>query len=89
MNGHHADHGRGLTRVNWVDHVEVGDAIAFDVVGEEVVEHVLICRSCTLQLEGVGPRRVLHRGFIVIQAKAGGRKWSALHCAPFWSSRDH
>ena len=48
MNGHHVDHGRGLIRVSWVDHVEVGDAIVFDVVGEEVVDSVLIRRSCTL-----------------------------------------
>ena len=55
-NGHHVDHGRGLTGVSWVDHVEVGDAIAFDVVGEEVVDGVLIRRSYTLQPKGVRPR---------------------------------
>ena len=48
MNGHHVDHGRGLTGVSWVDHVGVGDAIAFNVVGEEVVDSVLIRRSYTL-----------------------------------------
>ena len=47
-NGHHVDHGRRLTGVGWVDHVEVGDAIVFDMVGEEVVDGVLIRRSCTL-----------------------------------------
>ena len=89
MNGHHVDHGHRLIGVSWVNHVDVGDVIAFDVVGEEVVDGVLIRRSCTLQAEGAGPRRVLHREFIVIQAKAGGGKWSAPHHAPFWSSRDH
>ena len=45
---HHVDHGRGLTGVSWVDHVEVDDVIAFDVVGEEVVDGVLVRRSRTL-----------------------------------------
>ena len=48
MNGHHVDHGRELTRVGWVDHIEVGDMIAFDVFNEEVVDSILIHRSCTL-----------------------------------------
>ena len=89
MNGHHVDHRRRLPEVSWVDYVEVGDVIALDVVGDEVVDGVLIRRSCTLQPKGVGPRLVLHLGVIVIQAKAGGGKWLAPHRAPFWSSRDH
>ena len=52
MNGHHVDHGCGLTGVSWVDHVEVGDVIALDVVGDEVVDGVLIRRSCTLSPKG-------------------------------------
>ena len=74
MNSHHIDHGCGLTGVSWVDHVEVDDAITFDMVGEEVVDGILIRRSCTLHPKGVGPRWVLHWGFIVIQAKADGGK---------------
>ena len=88
-NSHHVDHGHGLTEVSWVNHVKVDYVIVFDMVGEEVVDGVLIRRSCTLQPEGVRPRWVLHRGFIVIQAKANGRQWSMPHRAPFWSSRDH
>jgi len=37
-----------MTGVSWVDHIEVDDAIAFDVVGEEVVDSILICKYCTL-----------------------------------------
>ena len=47
-NGHHVDHRHVLKGVSWVDHVEVGDVVVFDVVGEEVVDGVLIRRSCTL-----------------------------------------
>ena len=47
-NGHHVDHARGLTRVSWVDHIEVDDAIAFNMVDKEVVDGILKHRSCTL-----------------------------------------
>ena len=45
---HHVDHGRGLARVSRVDHVEVGDVVALDVVDKEVVDGVLLRRSRTL-----------------------------------------
>ena len=48
MNNHHADHGRGLTKVSRVDHVEVGDMVALDMVDKEVVDGVLVRRSRTL-----------------------------------------
>ena len=47
-NSHHVDHERGLTGVSQVDHVEVGDMVALDVVDEEVVDGVLLRRSRTL-----------------------------------------
>ena len=52
MNGHHVDHGRELTRVSWVNHIEVGDVTAFDMVGEEVVDGVLIRRSTPSNQKG-------------------------------------
>jgi hypothetical protein len=66
-NSHHIDHGCMLTRVSQVDHVEVGDVVALDVVDEKVVDGVLVHRSHTLQPEGIGIRRVLYQGLIVSQ----------------------
>ena len=37
-NGHHIDHGRGLIGFSRINHVEVGGAVALDVVSEEVVD---------------------------------------------------
>ena len=47
-NSHHVDHGRGLTGVSRVDHVEVGGVVTLDVVNEEVVDDVLLSRSRNL-----------------------------------------
>ena len=67
-NGHHIEHGRGLIVLSRINHVEVDYTIVLDVVGEEVVDDVLVRRSRTLQPKGVGLRRVLHWGHIISQA---------------------
>jgi hypothetical protein len=59
------------------------------MVDEKVVDGILIRGSHTQQPKGVGLQHVLRRGFIVGEAQAGSRKWSALHCMPFWTDRDH
>ena len=64
---YHVDHRRGLTEVSWVDHVEVGDVVALDVVDKAVVDGVLVRRSCTLQPKKIGLRWILHRGLVVGQ----------------------
>jgi hypothetical protein len=67
-NIHHVDHGRRLIRPSQINHVEVGGAVTLDVVGEEVVDGVLVSRSHTLQPERIGLRQVLHRSLVVGQA---------------------
>ena len=47
-NSHHVDHGCRLTRVSRVNDVKVGDVVALDVVDKEVVDGILVRRSCTL-----------------------------------------
>ena len=47
-NSHHVDHGRRLTGVSWVDHVEIGGVVALNVVDEDLVDGVLVRRSRTL-----------------------------------------
>ena len=51
-NSHQVDHGRGLTGVSWVDHVKVGDVIAFDMVSEEVGDGVLTVDPAPSSLKG-------------------------------------
>ena len=67
-NGHHIDHERRLIGLSQINHVEVGDAIALDMVDKEVVDGILLQGSHTLQPKGIGLRRVLHRGLIIDQA---------------------
>ena len=67
-NSHHVDHGRRLIGLGRINHVEVGDAVALDVVDEKVVDGVLVRRSHTLQPERLGLRRVLYRGLVIGQA---------------------
>ena len=38
VNIHHVDHGHGLIGLSRINHVEVGGAVALDVVSEEVVD---------------------------------------------------
>jgi hypothetical protein len=59
-NIHHVDHECGLIGLSWINHVEVSDAVMLDVVGEEVVDGILVRKSYTLQPEGIGLRQVLH-----------------------------
>ena len=49
---HHVDHMHGLIEVRQVDHVEVSDAVTLDVVEKEVVDGVLVRRSCTPSPKG-------------------------------------
>ena len=67
-NSHHIDHRRGLIGLSQINQVEVGNAIMLDMVSEEVVDGVLVRGSRTLQPEGIGLQRVLHRGLVVGQA---------------------
>ena len=55
-NSHHVDHGRRLTGVSWVNHVEIGGVVALNVVDEDLVDGVLVRRSRTLQPKRIGPR---------------------------------
>ena len=67
VNGHHIDHGRGLIGLSRINHVEVSDVVALDMVDKDVVDGALVCRSCTLQPEGIGLRWVLRWGLVVGQ----------------------
>ena len=49
---HHVDHMHGLIEVSRVDHVEVGDVVALDMVEKEVVDGILVRRSCTPSPKG-------------------------------------
>ena len=75
-NSHHVDHGRRLTEISWVNHVEISGVAVLNVVDEDLVDGVLVRRSHTLQPKRIGPRRVLRQGLIVGQAQAGSGKWS-------------
>ena len=68
VNDHHIDHEHELIVLSRINHVEVDDAVALDVVNEEVVDGVLVCGSYTLPPKGIGFWRVLRWGLVIGQA---------------------